>query len=539
MATVFKPKDRNKKTDPYVIEYTDHRGKRRRIGGYKDKRLSVERATLLEQDARLRRDGLIDPKEEKRIQQESLPIAEHLAAFKKSISKNTQKHVKLVMSRINRILEKALIESIADFDIESVEQAMDEITEEDGIGKRTYNHYLQALDSFCNWMVPKRISSNPIAGIKRLNAETDIRHPRRALSVDEMRQLMKSARDSNVSIQCFSGKERAFIYLMSFMTGLRRKELGSLTKRSFKLESELPTLIIEAAHSKHRRKDVLPLHQELVPEIKEWLKGMKPDEKLFPKLGKRRTWLMVKLDLERINIPYKTDEGIADFHAAGRHSHINGLLESGASLAETMELARHSDVRMTMKYIHLGLDTKSKALSSLPSPNGPKRESPNSDKQAKADKSKSEQLLCSDMCSDHEPPTCHLGSSAGSTCPNTSPIPKKITPGGNGGYVESCPDMPSNGTRHASVEAAGIEPACCSSQNVTSEQVTVSTVLKVSKYVVPVDPNMSSDGTNWPNEAEVKYLLDAWPQLPPHIRETVITLIDSTLVRQLGAGRMS
>ena len=31
---------------------------------------------------------------------------------------------------------------------------------------------------------------------------------------------------------------------------------------------------------------------------------------------------MVKKDLERVGIPYKTEEGVADFHAAGRHTHI-------------------------------------------------------------------------------------------------------------------------------------------------------------------------------------------------------------------------
>ena len=445
MASIFKLKHRCGKNDPWVIEYTDYRGKRPRVVGYKDKKLTEAKAAELEKQARLRRDGLIDPKQEQRAEQEALPIAEHLAAFKKSIKKNTSKHVKLVMARINRIIEKAVIETLADIDIESVEQAMDDIVEEDGIGHRTYNHYIQALDSFCNWMVPKRISSNPIAGIERLNADTDVRHPRRALSVDEMRALMKSARDSNISIQCYTGDERARFYLLSFMTGLRRKELGSLNMRSFNLESEPPTITVEAAHSKHRRKDVLPLHLELVPEIRKWLKGMKPDEKLFPKLEKRRTWLCVKKDLERIGIPYETHEGIADFHAAGRHSHITGLLESGASLAETMELARHSDVRMTMKYAHLGMDTKAKALSSLPSPANSKPKNPETE--------------VSGLVSNSGTPTCPPGSSPDSSCPDTSPIPKKITPGGNGGYVSACPSQSSSGIENASVEAAGIEPA--------------------------------------------------------------------------------
>ena len=51
---------------------------------------------------------------------------------------------------------------------------------------------------------------------------------------------------------------------MSFLTGLRRQEMGSLTPRSFKLDDAQPVLKVEAACSKHRRKDTLPMHPELV-----------------------------------------------------------------------------------------------------------------------------------------------------------------------------------------------------------------------------------------------------------------------------------
>jgi hypothetical protein len=38
---------------------------------------------------------------------------------------------------------------------------------------------------------------------------------------------------------------------------------------------------------------------------------------------------LVKFDLERAGIPYKTADGVADFHAAGRHTHITELLRNG------------------------------------------------------------------------------------------------------------------------------------------------------------------------------------------------------------------
>jgi hypothetical protein len=44
---------------------------------------------------------------------------------------------------------------------------------------------------------------------------------------------------------------------------------------------------------------------------------------------------MVRKDLERVGIPYENEDGIADFHAAGRHSQITELFRNGASLRET------------------------------------------------------------------------------------------------------------------------------------------------------------------------------------------------------------
>jgi hypothetical protein len=125
---------------------------------------------------------------------------------------------------------------------------------------------------------------------------------------------------------------------------------------------------VEAACSKHRRTDVLPLHPDLAKHLQRWIRGLSPDEHLFPKLGNRRTWLMVKKDLERVGISYETHEGIADFHAAGRHTYITELLRNGATLPEAKELARHTDVKMTMKYTHIGMGDRARALAKLPTP---------------------------------------------------------------------------------------------------------------------------------------------------------------------------
>jgi hypothetical protein len=58
---------------------------------------------------------------------------------------------------------------------------------------------------------------------------------------------------------------------LSAWTGYRRKEIGSLSKRSFRTDSDPPTVTVAAAYSKRRRKDAQVLHPELVNRLVKWL----------------------------------------------------------------------------------------------------------------------------------------------------------------------------------------------------------------------------------------------------------------------------
>jgi len=111
------------------------------------------------------------------------------------------------------------------------------------------------------------------------------------------------------------------------------------------------------------------VHDDLVELLRSWLAQLTRDETLFAHLGNGRTWLMVKKGLERVGILYWDDQDrVADFHAAGRHTHITELLRNGATVPDAEELACHTDVRMTMKYTHIGINDQAKGLSNLPAP---------------------------------------------------------------------------------------------------------------------------------------------------------------------------
>ena len=284
MASVFKlGRDKGKRNASWYFEYKDHLGDKRMKKGFTDKALTKQLASKLEMEARQRRLGLIDVEKEEIAEIKNSAIGEHLEGYRKSLiaKENSEKHVRLTLSRVRRIVEGCEFKSLRDLNADDVEAFLTELREEDEIGFKTYNHYLQAIEAWCNWMVGrKRLDRSPVAGIPRLNAELDVRHPRRALTLDEFGMLLSAARECGISIQCYDGEIRARIYTLSYMTGLRKGEIASLTPKSFKLKAVQPTVTVEAKSSKHRRKDVLPLHPDLVPMIRQWAKGIEKNHSL-------------------------------------------------------------------------------------------------------------------------------------------------------------------------------------------------------------------------------------------------------------------
>ncbi len=337
--------------------------------GFTDKGLTEELAAKFETEARLRKTGLIDAEQEKLAAVKLAALVEHLVAFKESVADNSDSYVRIMTGRIDRIVAGCHFATLADLNGERVQAYLRSLRKEENLSHRTYNHYIQAIGTFCNWCVlTERLLRNPLKGLEKLNAETDVRHPRRALTPDEVSRLVDAARNSRKRVKNLSPELRARAYTFAYFTGLRKREMAGLTAASFRLDDDPPNVTVAAACSKHRRKDVLPLHPELVPSLRQWLKGLKPTDHLFPLLGTKKLSEMIQSDLKRAGIDYRTADGFADFHAAGRHTYITQLLRSGASLPEAKELARHTDVKMTMWYTHIGINDQAKAVGNLPAP---------------------------------------------------------------------------------------------------------------------------------------------------------------------------
>src|SRR5262249_49402639 len=95
-----------------------------------------------------------------------------------------------------------------------------------GAGPATINHYVRSLRSFTHWLVrDPRTASDPLAGLSEVNATTDVRRARRALSPSELGLVLQTALDSPREFRNLTGRDRYFLYLAACGTGFRASEL--------------------------------------------------------------------------------------------------------------------------------------------------------------------------------------------------------------------------------------------------------------------------------------------------------------------------
>ena len=375
MASVFKQKYTAKGKDGekvtrqskfYYIDYKGADGTRKRVKGFKDKAATSHLATQLEKEAELARAGIVDRFKAHR----TTPLSKHLNDFETTLlSKgNTAQHAQLTSSRVRAILHSCKFAFMNDISASAVLKYLADRRRQ-GLSIKSSNDYLQAIKQFCRWLVAdRRMADSPLAHLSKQNVKTDRRHDRRALTAEEVERLITATMTGRPHHR-MTGKERAFLYTFAAFTGLRANEIASLTWRSLDLESPTPGATVNAAFSKHRRQDILPLRADLAGQFCRWRnqRGEPLDARVFPRFNRRRGADMLKIDLEKAGIPYVDDSGLyADFHGL-RHTFISELDHPDISPKVRQSLARHSSVALTLDtYTHPRLHSERAALDKLP-----------------------------------------------------------------------------------------------------------------------------------------------------------------------------
>ncbi len=394
------------KSKTYWGRCADETGEVRPVALCDDAEAAETMLAELKQRAKRIARGDVDPFEKHRKR----PLADHLKEFEEALlaKEATDKQAQQVASRCRKIINGCGFQVMAELSPSAVAAYLRDRRQE-GLSIQTSNHYLAAIKSFANWLVKdRRMSTNPLAHMEKLNADVDLRHERRALTPDELVRLVQAATRSQTVFRGLDGATRAMLYRLAAMTGLRANELASLTTASFDLDLDPPTVTIAAGYSKRRRRDILPLHPDLVAQLRQWLSDREhgtggyddilsfdqatsdAPANLFPGTWPEKGAKMFYADLDEARArwlaevednptefkqrsattflcPVDDTGRVADFHGL-RHTFISNLAAGGAHPKVAQQLARHSSITLTMdRYSHLGLIDMMAGLASLPS----------------------------------------------------------------------------------------------------------------------------------------------------------------------------
>jgi integrase len=368
----------------YTVQYMDEHGHPQRVASRcRDYAAAEQLGRELEKRAMQRREGLLDPVQERFAKAARVPIAEHAAAHVGHLraAGNTAKHVRTVERHLRVILAAAGIERLSDLKSAAVLSAISAMRNPppvDGEKKpkqpaslSTCNSHLRSMKGFSRWLWKQRLTpEDALLDLSLYNAATDRRHIRREMAAEEVHWLLDVTEQRTLPEHGAPGPTRAMCYRLAAATGFRASELRSLTTDSFDLDANPPTCTVEAGYSKRRKRDVQPLPEALVEPLRAWLAGFDPGEPVFGGIARdtarmlrsdlaaaRSAWLKaaeqqpesVKEEMAASDfLLYSDRQGhVADFHSL-RVLFISRVVASGASVKEAQTLARHSTPVLTM-----------------------------------------------------------------------------------------------------------------------------------------------------------------------------------------------
>jgi len=266
----------------------------------------------------------------------------------------TAKHRRYSEIRPRRLFEECGWRFVRDITPDSFE-AWRNRKRREGSAPKTLNEYLAHVRSFLKWLEGRqRIEINPLRIVENLRVVRE--EPLRAFTLDELEALVESVPDY-----------RACVYTVAAFTGLRRGELHKLEWSRVVLDDGTPRIELKAATTKNRKGETLPLHADAVAALVK-LRELAPanEERVFFKAIPRMPRFRKDIELA----------GIAETDARGRSFVFHSLRRTcstflnaaGAPPRVTMELMRHSDMRLTMRdYTDQTILPLAAALENVPS----------------------------------------------------------------------------------------------------------------------------------------------------------------------------
>lgn len=328
-------------------------------------------------------------------------IAEHLDRWEADVQASQRakgrddRRARDLRQRVETVVEGAGITRLADLTPERIDAHLAELLEKKTRRSRTVWTYRQALGQFSKWAIRKGLlATNPIAASAPISATGE--RERRALSEDEQRRLLAAAHSGPVfasrsgRIQYeLSGPDRDLLYRVVLTTGLRSREVRTLTRADLRLEGDRPLILLRDSRAKNRKPFQFRLPASLAEALRRHVAKKAPAAPVFACPPSDRMADMIRADLAAARAAYLAEAAhdlkehkrrledrvccdedetgaVFDFHSL-RVCFVVNLARAGVGLAMAQRLARHSDPRLTSNiYSRFGFDDTDDALARLP-----------------------------------------------------------------------------------------------------------------------------------------------------------------------------
>lgn len=349
-----------RRTRFYWASYADENGQAQRVAlklpsgaGITDRSVAEAELRKRLRLAERRAVGLLDPA----VESARLPLRVALARFARYLRgrRRTPKHVRMTIKRVKWLGEHGDMPTLGAVNSAAAERALRVLSGRNRAPK-TLNDYRAALFGLCTWAVrvEKLIAANPLETVPVQETAGDVRKRRRALTADEAARLLAAA-----------GPRRLW-YETALYTGLRCGELAALRWGDVLLDGENPCIELRAESCKARRADSIPLRAELAEKLRAARPAFaRATDRVFRTTPTRATW---RRDCDRAGVKWAAD---AQGRTLDRHSlrvsFITWLSRAGVAPRTAQLLARHTDIRLTMRnYTDPGLLDARGAVDQLP-----------------------------------------------------------------------------------------------------------------------------------------------------------------------------
>ncbi|NUM35528.1 MAG: site-specific integrase [Candidatus Brocadiae bacterium] len=221
--------------------------------------------------------------------------------------------------------------------------------------------YLKDLRAFYNWLIKKKYKTDTSDWFEEIDQPVVINEGIKYISREDLAIFHNHV----MMNRKFETEFQMYLYQAIFMTymwcGTRFNETRKILRKNVELENRI--IWLEAADTKSKRKDKVPIHSNLYPILKKYIQcrdAQKIDNPyLFFYTTKDRpiSEKTLRRWMEKIKTTMKTMYHVKSpirFHAM-RHSLGHFSIKDGVDLPTVQKLLRHSSPDITTKYyVHTG-----------------------------------------------------------------------------------------------------------------------------------------------------------------------------------------